>query len=200
MILDQKLIDMFPVTVNRVVLDLDHKAIAEYTLQHEKEHNWSRYTTFHDMKLNASWKQNLPQRKELEENIFEAGRHLAKQTKRKFQHDWWIGYWVSIYRKGDDHGSHNHPRCMLSGTYWPQIGPKGSSITLEAPWKSHIMHDTIPPDHVHVNYRPNAGDCMIWPAWIDHRIHKQPDDDIERIAISFNLDEKRYHQEDFKYD
>ena len=52
MILDQKLIDMFPVTVNRVVLDLDHKAIAEYTLQHEKEHNWSRYTTFHDMKLN----------------------------------------------------------------------------------------------------------------------------------------------------
>ena len=67
MILDQKLIDMFPVTVNRVVLDLDHKAIAEYTLQHEKEHNWSRYTTFHDHKLNDSWKENLPQRKELEE-------------------------------------------------------------------------------------------------------------------------------------
>ena len=46
---DIKHVGLFRVDFMRYVLDLDHKAIADYTLEHSK--TWDRYTTYHDRNL-----------------------------------------------------------------------------------------------------------------------------------------------------
>ena len=50
MITDIKHIGLFRVDFLRIVLDLDHQAIADYTLEHSKK--WNRYTTYHDQDIN----------------------------------------------------------------------------------------------------------------------------------------------------
>ncbi len=190
MLKDVKQIGLFSVDVLRIVTDLDNEAIADYTLQHRE--TWNRYTTYHDLELNARWQQGIPGRKELEASMLEAGHEFVKRTKRNpFKEPPFLFYWCSVYDEGDQHGSHNHPNSLIAGTYYPSISNQSSSIILESPWKSHIMHDniTLPA----FNYPPNQGDMLVWPSWIDHRVPVQGPSDTRRIAISFNLDYQKYH-------
>ena len=53
------------------------------------------------------------------------------------------------------------------------------------------MHDNIPIGLF--NYKPNPGDMLMWPSWIDHRVPIQEKSDTRRVAISFNLDYNKYH-------
>ena len=186
MIVDTKYTDLFPVKISRVVLDIDHEAITEYTLDHQKNYPWGRYTTFHDPKCNDDWMKNLPDRDKFEDAAIEMGVALCEETNRKELKNPYLWYWVSIYDENDQHGSHNHPGSLLSGTYWPSADRTSSPILLEAPWQNYTMHDRLPT--ADFLYKPNPGDMLMWPSWIDHRVHNQPTPDKPRIAISFNLD------------
>jgi len=189
-IADIKHMGLFQVDVLRIVTNLDNKAITDYTLKHRDK--WDTYTTYHDHKLNDDWQLNLPDRARLESAIIEAGHEFVKRTNRKpFDERPFLYYWCSVYDEGDQHGSHNHPNSLIAGTYYPSIGAKSSSILLEAPWKSHIMHDNIPIGVF--DYKPNPGDMLMWPSWIDHRVPVQGKSDTRRVAISFNLDYNKYH-------
>ena len=189
-IADIKHMGLFEVDVLRIVTDLDNKAITDYTLQHREK--WDRYTTYHDQELNKDWQYSLPDRARLENAIIEAGHEFVKRTKRKpFEERPFLYYWCSVYDEGDQHGSHNHPNSLLAGTYYPSVGADSSSIQLEAPWKSHIMHDNVPIGVY--SYKPNPGDMLMWPSWIDHRVPVQGKSDTRRVAISFNLDYNKYH-------
>lgn len=193
-LVDVKHAGLFRVDFLRVVLDIDYKAISEYSLEHSK--TWDRYTTYHDRALNDRWKEGLPERDKFEADIYEAGHEFIKRTKRRpFEETPFLYYWCSIYRKGDHHGSHNHPNSLIAGTYYPQVAEDSSNITLEAPWKSHIMHDTLNFKESLFMYKPNAGDMILWPSWIDHRVNPQIETDKPRIAISFNLDYAKYHHD-----
>ena len=55
------------------------------------------------------------------------------------------------------------------------------------------MHDTLPFKESTYPYKPNAGDMLLWPSWLDHRVNPQVKTDNPRIAISFNLDYAKYH-------
>tara|TARA_R100000231_G_C5317057_1_gene162261 strand:+ start:47 stop:625 length:579 start_codon:yes stop_codon:yes gene_type:complete len=189
-IADIKHMGLFQVDVLRIVTNLDNKAITDYTLKHREK--WDRYTTYHDHELNKDWQLNLPERARLESAMIEAAHEFVKRTKRKpFEERPFLYYWCSVYDEGDQHGSHNHPNSLIAGTYYPSVGAKSSSIQLEAPWKSHIMHDNIPIGLF--NYKPNPGDMLMWPSWIDHRVPIQEKSDTRRVAISFNLDYNKYH-------
>ena len=191
-LLDVKHAGLFYVDMLRVVSDVDHKAIAEYTLEHSK--TWDRYTTYHDRPLNSRWQENLPDREKFEADIYAAGDEFVKRTGRKpFKGKPFMYYWCSVYREGDHHGSHNHPNSLIAGTYYAQVVADSSSITLEAPWKNHVMHDTLPFKAGLHAYKPNAGDMLLWPSWLDHRVNPQVKTDNPRIAISFNLDYAKYH-------
>ena len=191
-LLDVKHAGLFYVDMLRVVSDVDHKAIAEYTLEHSK--TWDRYTTYHDKLLNSRWQENLPNREKFEADIYAAGDEFVKRTGRKpFKGKPFMYYWCSVYREGDHHGSHNHPNSLIAGTYYAQVVADSSSITLEAPWKNHVMHDTLPFKESTYPYKPNAGDMLLWPSWLDHRVNPQVKTDNPRIAISFNLDYAKYH-------
>ena len=185
-IVDTKYTDLFAVKISRVVLDLDHEAIAEYTIDHQKNYPWGRYTTFHDPKCNNDWRANLPDKDKLDEALKQAGKDLCAATKRKELDDPYLWYWVSIYDENDDHGSHNHPGSLLSGTYWPSCDETSSPILLTSPTQTYQMHDRLPnQDFI---YQPQPGDMLMWPSWVEHRVHKQKKPNKPRIAISFNLD------------
>lgn len=192
MLVDVKQIGLFEVPILRIVTGLDNQAIADYTLEHCK--TWDRYTTYHDRALNARWQEGMPGKDKLEEAILEAGNEFVNRTgRKKFDEPPFMYYWCSVYNEGDSHGSHNHPNSLIAGTYWASAGDASSSLFMEAPWKSHIMHDNIPIGVF--KYRPNAGDMLVWPSWIDHRVPTQGPSDVTRIAISFNLDYAKYHHD-----
>jgi len=195
MIVDVKAVDLFPIELHRIVLDIDHKAITEYTLEHRK--TWKRYTTYHDRKLNAEWQKNLPDREKLEYDMQLAGHEYLKRTKRKTFQEYGGGcffhYWCSVYNEFDQHGAHIHANSLLAGTYYPSAGDSSSSICFEAPWSSHIMHDQHAARLTMHEYKPAPGDMLLWPSWLTHRVGVQGKSDIPRIAISFNLDYMKYH-------
>ena len=195
MITDIKHIGLFRVDFLRIVLDLDHQAIADYTLEHSKK--WDRYTTYHDKELNEDWMSGLPGREDFEKDIYEATDQFTERTNRriidKSMGGKFLKYWCSVYNEHDQHGSHNHPNSLIAGTYYPQTSAESSVISLEAPWISHIMHDRFTKDKSTFDYKPNAGDMIMWPSWIFHRVSPQKATKIPRIAISFNLDYGRFH-------
>ena len=55
------------------------------------------------------------------------------------------------------------------------------------------MHDRFTKDKTSFDYKPNAGDMIMWPSWLFHRVDPQKATKIPRIAISFNLDYGRFH-------
>lgn len=195
MIVDTKAIQLFPVEMHRIVLDLDHKAIAEHTLKHREK--WKSYTSYHDREANIEWQRTLPDKERFEKTIVDAGREYLKRTKRPSFSEYGKGsflfYWASVYEQHDQHGAHIHANSLIAGTYYPQVDASSSSITFEAPWSSHIMHDPHMYDASTFRYKPNAGDALLWPSWLTHRVEPQREIVEKRIAISFNLDYKKYH-------
>ena len=81
MISDIKHIGLFRVDFLRIVLDLDHQAIADYTLEHSKK--WERYTTYHDHEINNDWMSGLPGREDFEKDIYEAADQFTERTNRR---------------------------------------------------------------------------------------------------------------------
>ncbi len=53
MIVDVKYLELFPVLIQRVVLDLDHEAITKPTLEH-KDKYWKSYSNYHDPEINKT--------------------------------------------------------------------------------------------------------------------------------------------------
>jgi len=195
MIVDTKPIQLFPVEMHRIVLDIDHDAITEYTLKHRDK--WKGYTTYHDADINLDWKEGLPDRDNLEQSIINAAKEYLKRTKRPQFTDYgggtFLAYWASVYDQHHQHGAHIHANSLIAGTYYPNSSAESSSIMFEAPWSSHLMHDPSIIDKSTFSYHPNSGDMLLWPAWLTHRVEPQKESSTRRIAISFNLDYKKYH-------
>ena len=195
-LVDIKKINLFPVEILRIVTDLDHQAITEYTLKHREK--WDRYTTYHDQELNKEWQAGLPDREKFELAIREASDEFVSRTKRKpfdkkYNNGHFLYYWVSVYDENDQHGSHNHPQSLIAGTYYPNVGSDSSSIQLECPYDQNFMHDSQDGSERLFNYKPNIGDMLMWPSWLYHRVPLQKKSDTRRIAISFNVDYEKYH-------
>jgi uncharacterized protein (TIGR02466 family) len=193
MITDIKHMGKFHVDFMRVVLDLPHEEIAKYTIDFV-ENNCDRYTTYHDHDVNKKWQDGLPSKDNFEADLYKLGNEFVGRSKRKkFKEDPFLFYWASVYKTGDQHGSHMHPNSLIAGTYYPQVSKESSTITFEAPWTSHLMHDTLDFSESLFDYKPNVGDAMLWPSWISHRVPVQKESDTLRVAISFNMDYKKYH-------
>lgn len=194
-ILDIKEYDVFPVTISRVVMDIDHAAIAANAI--EWINKCDRYTTYHNKELNDRWFDQMPDRDKFLDDVYTSTNHLLETTKRRTfasRDDMYFWAWVSKYEAGDQHGSHNHPRSLISGTYYPQADSSSAQLMYDNPWTSHIMHDTISSDVISHGIQPKTGDMMLWPSWLFHRVPPQKQTEVPRIAISFNVDYSRYYK------
>ena len=188
MVKDIKVSPVFPVDMGRVVLELDHDKITEYTI--DFINSIDKYTTYHDKDINKQWRDGLQELERLEKDIEESCREFAKKTDRTFG-EALITMWASVYNDGKGHGAHIHRRALISGTYYPTEHESHSRILFDAPWESLTMHDSIKEERLRHDYKPKKGDMLMWPSWLQHRVQEQVKTDNPRVAISWNLDNKR---------
>lgn len=107
--------------------------------------------------------------------------------------------WANINGRGDYHALHNHPHSYLSGTYYvavpPQDLPAGARndlapgcISFFDPRPQANMTAIRGDAQMEAEFQllPNAGDLLIWPAWLHHMVHPNASDQ-PRVSISFNV-------------
>ncbi len=189
MILDIEQREIFPVDFSRVVLDVDHDKILNYTLKFVE--GIDHYTTYHDLDVNKEWRSGLEELNELAADINEACKHFCEKTGRVIKDERLLTMWASVYNDGKGHGAHIHRRSLLSGTYYPIGTEEHSRIIFESPYQNHTMHDTIDEDRMKMSQKPKTGDMYIWPSWVQHRVVEQSPTSQPRVAISWNMDSRR---------
>lgn len=101
------------------------------------------------------------------------------------------GCWANINPKGGIHPAHNHPNNYLSGVYYVQIPDGANAIQFHDPRPQVIMiTPRVQTHNVHnsivANVRVRAGQMILFPAWLVHSVHPNPNDQ-PRISISFNI-------------
>jgi len=113
--------------------------------------------------------------------------------------NWSLQGWANVNRRGDYHDPHNHPHAYLSGTYYvavpkaeeprpdnrPDVRP--GAISFYDPRASANMTAIRGDRQIEAEFthRPQAGDLLLWPAFLLHFVHPNLSDE-KRISISFN--------------
>lgn len=189
MISDLQRLQLFPIVVHKVVPNLDHMAIADYTIDHSKK--WERYTCYRDDKAHKDWLTRFPHKKQFEQCITDVANNYLIETNRPPLSSNGAGlyYWANVYDHHDNHDLHNHPNSLLSGTYYPQACENSAPIIFHAPFESRLMYDFWFQENgnSHFVHYPKTGDMLIWPSWLDHRVSPQGNSNIQRISIPFNV-------------
>jgi uncharacterized protein (TIGR02466 family) len=116
--------------------------------------------------------------------------------------------WINRYTEPHMHDVHNHPRCLMSGTYYVKVDESTTPIKFTNPNPAAAMftrgndmnynneqgyNNIIRNGHgmstqeyfVH----PTIGEFLMWPSYLYHMVPKTQSEDqnYERITISFNL-------------
>lgn len=112
--------------------------------------------------------------------------------------NWSLQGWANVNRRGDYHDPHNHPHAYLSGTYYvtvPNPAPapgnrpdlRPGAISFYDP-RGFANMTAIRDDRqieAEFTHRPEAGDILLWPAFLMHFVHPNLSDE-KRVSISFN--------------
>lgn len=123
----------------------------------------------------------------------------ARGTGVEYPLDFHIQAWPNVNRFGDYHDLHNHPHSWLSGTYYVRVpegedAPPGrddrtpNAISFFDPRPQANMlaikdDPQVDPEH---RIQPNAGEMLIWPAFLHHMVHVNLSHEA-RISVSFNI-------------
>ena len=100
--------------------------------------------------------------------------------------------WANINYPGCFNRPHLHPNALFSGVYWIKAPEKSGNLMLYDPRPGVQM--TMPnrkkklPHELwrEVHYKPIAGRCIMFPAWLWHEVKPNESNDI-RISVSFNF-------------
>lgn len=122
-----------------------------------------------------------------------------KHTGLDYPVNWSLQGWANVNRRGDYHDPHNHPHAYLSGTYYvtvpeteqtlpenrPDVRP--GAISFYDPRASANMTAIRGDRQIEAEFthRPEAGDILLWPAFLMHFVHPNFSDE-KRVSISFN--------------
>lgn len=104
--------------------------------------------------------------------------------------------WLNRMNTGSDIQLHNHANALVSGVYYPDVGPQSNPIT----FKKNRQHLNSFPEHVRPNLtgkkynqyntgswtiQPKQGDCFIFPSHLEHEVAKSIDKQ-DRYSLAFN--------------
>jgi uncharacterized protein (TIGR02466 family) len=103
--------------------------------------------------------------------------------------------WINKMNTGSDIVLHNHANAVISGVYYPDVGPTSNPLT----FKKNRQHLNSFPEHVRPdtkgNYnqynigawtvQPITGDCLIFPSHLEHEV-AQSLDKQDRYSLAFN--------------
>ena len=104
------------------------------------------------------------------------------------------GYmWANINGPGNFNRPHLHPNALFSGVYWIKAPEKSGNLMVYDPRPG--AHTIMPnrkegklPSQLwrEVHYKPIAGRCIMFPAWLWHEVKPNQSNDT-RISVSFNF-------------
>lgn len=187
-------IDPFPKTfqILKCRVNLPHEEIAQWCKDMLAGFNGD-YTSYHFMELNdhklnhrADWYPEFSAMAIGAAELFleNIGVPVDPNKDKNF------GAWWSVYKEGDRHILHTHPKCLVAGTYYPYASESSSAIRYRSPMGTLLtMADPRKEEQVvwHVN-RPETGTMNLWSPWLEHEVlpQKKIEEGEERVAISFN--------------
>lgn len=99
--------------------------------------------------------------------------------------------WVNINKKNDSNALHDHPGSDFVGIFY--LTENNSDIMFKRLEGIDTYHtrsiksnfNTII-SHVNVTYKPLKGMFLLFPPWLLHEVHPNPNDD-PRVSIAFNF-------------
>ena len=101
--------------------------------------------------------------------------------------------WANINGPGNFNRPHLHPNALFSGVYWIKAPEKSGNLMVYDPRPG--AHTIMPnrkegklPSQLwrEVHYKPIAGRCIMFPAWLWHEVKFNESNDT-RISVSFNF-------------
>lgn len=99
--------------------------------------------------------------------------------------------WINVLSSGGTHGSHLHPRSILSGTFYVEVPAGASALKLEDPRLGLMMAapqrkpTARMENRTFVTIEPKAGTLLLWESWLRHEVSANRAR-TPRISISFN--------------
>ena len=101
--------------------------------------------------------------------------------------------WANINYPCGFNRPHLHPNSLFSGVYWVKTPENSGDLMLYEPRpgaqstmptreKGQISHEYWR----EVHYKPVAGRCIMFPAWLWHEVRPNKSNDT-RISVSFNF-------------
>lgn len=187
MIKDFEINEHWAVQIMKSRLELDHKRIEDFV--HDHLDNYRDYTSYFNKEYNDHMVERSPHRRELEDRLLTLCRAYGRFV-RGVNYDRNVDsvkWWYSVYREGDNHELHNHPQCTLAGTYYVFADEESSEIRYKSPYAwTNMIDRELDDGEVFARYKPETGDVLVWPPWLDHQVPTQKKCERPRIAISFN--------------
>lgn len=185
---------VFPTMMAQIKLELPTENMAQELLQLavDTENYEGGYTTY----FNGQTIDHIKGIKELKEAIYGVSVAYCRELKFDLNPDrCGINVWANVMRKGGHHGIHNHPRSVVSGTFYVKAEEDHPPIVFINPTSDLRMHEPIvkrPEDFTAFTsptlmIQPKPNDMLIWPSWINHHVPKSASSS-PRISISFNVD------------
>lgn len=97
--------------------------------------------------------------------------------------------WANINGPGAMNNLHNHPNCLLSGTYYIDTPPAAGNIVFRDPRESaHIFQPPYRPERQRPPVQavtPVPGMLIVFPSWLLHAVEPNASGE-ERMSVAFN--------------
>jgi uncharacterized protein (TIGR02466 family) len=171
----------------------NYDAVASYCLEIAKNH------PDRILSNNGGWQStdlNLddlialkPIKEIINQKIFELSKNIGPNVELKLDN-----CWLNINYKGNSNNTHVHPLCLFSGVIYISVPENSGQITFYADSASKhyppIINDKSDLFFQSVNYAPENGKILLFPAWLSHSVSENMSDE-PRISIAFNISQKQ---------
>lgn len=184
---------VFPTLMAQVLLDLPVEDMNEDILKLAVDtKNYSGgYTTF----FNQQSIEHVRGVQQLKEAVYGVVCSYGRELKYEMNYDKCaINIWANVMRRGGYHIPHNHPRTIVSGTFYSRVEDDMSPICFYNPTTIYRGNEPVvrPQDFTAftsdtLTIKPKVNHMLIWPSWMVHEV-TQMEVSGPRISFSFNVD------------
>lgn len=96
---------------------------------------------------------------------------------------------INFQNKGSQLGEHAHPGSILSGSIYVRADKDCNSIVFRNPNPYVKLHSVCYPNEYSSDtmwVKPQSGDLIIFPSWLQHSSGNEINNSEERVCIAFN--------------
>jgi len=100
--------------------------------------------------------------------------------------------WINVTKPGGHHPKHIHPNSIISGVYYYKMEESDGIAFYDPNWKikQAIRIEPVkgsPLGGISMSIRADAHQLFLFPSWMEHGVHPNPQATTDRISISFNV-------------